>query len=251
MNISDQELEIFARHLILKEFNNDALKNLINCKLVMVGMGGIGCPATQYLVSAGIKNIKLIDSDVVEKNNLNRQTLYSFKDIGKYKSDIAKKKLLGINPECKIESINDYLNSTNIDKNFSNASLIIDSTDNWKSMKLINKYCVDKSIPLISASAVGFDSQITFFRNLPNKHLCLQCIFPNNIEPDLSRCDTVGVMGTATGLTGIIVAQKTINYLLDEKIEDNLMLMVNTKSLIITKIKIKKNKNCKCLEKNC
>ena len=134
-------------------------------------------------------------------------------------------------------------------KNFSNASLIIDSTDNWKSMKLINKYCVDKSIPLISASVVGFDSQVILFKNLPNKHLCLQCIFPNNNEPDISRCDIVGVMGTAAGMAGFIVAQKAINLFLEKNFDDNYITMVSIKSLKIENIRIKTNFDCKHLQK--
>ena len=96
--------------------------------------------------------------------------------------------------------------------------MIIDATDNWKSMILINKYCVNKSIPLVSSSVVGFDSQVTLFNNFPKKHLCLQCIFPNKKEPDLARCDSVGVLGTAAGIAGLIVAQKTIKFLFRKKI---------------------------------
>ena len=249
MNISEQELQIFSRHLILKEFNEKSFNYLQKQKITIVGLGGIGCPAAQYLVSAGIKKIKLIDGDIVQKTNLNRQILYSIKDIGKPKVEIAKKKLNNIYPECKINAISSHLESKNINKYLNNSSLIIDATDNWKSMLLINKYCVNKSIPLVSSSVVGFDSQVTLFNNLPKKHLCLQCIFPNKKEPDLARCDSIGVLGTAAGIAGLIVAQKTLNFFLEKRL-DNSMTIVDIKSLKIDNLKIKKNTNCQYIVKN-
>ena len=156
---------------------------------------------------------------------------------------IAKKKLNGINPECNINTIFSHLELKNMNKFLKNSSLIIDATDNWKSMILINKYCVNKSIPLVSSSVVGFDSQVTLFNNVPENHLCLQCVFPNKKEPDLARCDTVGVIGTAAGITGLIVAQKTLNFFLEKKL-DHYMTIMNIKSLKIDNLKIKKNANC-------
>ena len=139
MNVSEQELEIFSRHLILKEFNERAFKKLQKQNIVLIGLGGIGCPAAQYLVSSGIKNLKLIDGDIIQKTNLNRQILFSINDVRKSKVEIAKKKLQGINPECKINAISCYIESQNINKYLKNSSLIIDATDNWESMILINK----------------------------------------------------------------------------------------------------------------
>ncbi len=246
MNISEQELEIFSRHLILKDFNDSNFKKLQKKKVTIVGMGGIGCPTAQYLVATGIKNIKLIDGDKIEKNNLNRQILYSIKDIGQHKTNIAQKKLNNINPECNIQNIYSNINVKNINKFLNNSSLVIDTTDNWKTMILINKYCVKNSIPLISSSAIGFDGQVMIFKNSKKKHLCLQCLFPNKKEPILSRCDTVGIAGTAAGMTGLATAQKAINFLISNK-EDNYITIINTKSLKITNLKLEKNKNCQML----
>ena len=249
MNISEQELQIFSRHLILKEFNEKSFNYLQEQKITIIGLGGIGCPTAQYLVSAGVKKLKLIDGDIIQKTNLNRQILYSIKDIGKHKARIAKIKLNNINPECNIDAIFSLLESKNINKYLNNSSLIIDATDNWKSMILINKYCVNKSIPLVSSSVVGFDSQVTLFNNLPKEHLCLQCIFPNKKEPDLARCDSMGVLGTAAGIAGLIAAQKTLNFFLEKKL-DNFMTIADIKSLKIDNLKIKKNKNCQYNVKN-
>jgi len=245
----NQELEIFSRHLILKEFKEDSFKNLQKQNISIIGIGGIGCPAAQYLVSAGIKNLKLIDSDVVSLSNLNRQILFNTNDVGKYKSIVAKKKLLNINPNCKIKALKIKIKEKNIIEYLKNSSLIIDSTDNWETMILVNKFCVKNSIPLVSASVIGFDSQVTLFLNNKKKHLCLQCIFPNKIEPDLARCDTVGVLGTAAGAAGLISAQKTINYFITKK-NNEFMTMVDMKTLKINSFRLKKNRKCSILKEN-
>lgn len=246
MSISEQELEIFSRHLILKDFKESNFKKLQKKNVTLVGLGGIGCPTAQYLVATGIKNIKLIDGDKIEKHNLNRQLLFSINDIGQWKTKIAKKKLNNINPECKIKNIFANINNQNINKLLNGSSLVIDTTDNWKTMILINKYCVKNSIPLISSSAIGFDGQVILFKNSPKKHLCLQCIFSNKKEPILSRCDTVGIAGTAAGMTGLATTQKAINFLINND-EDNYITMINTKSLKITNLMLEKNKNCQML----
>ena len=129
------------------------------------------------------------------------------------------------------------------------SSLIIDATDDWESMKTINKYCVTNSIPLISTAVVGFDSQVALFYNQLNKHLCLQCLFPNNKEAKIARCDSIGVLATAAGIAGIIAAQKTINFFIEKKLE-NIMTIVDIKSFKINNIKIKKNLKCRYSKKN-
>jgi len=249
MKITEQELEIFSRQLILKEFDLPIFNNLQKKKISVIGLGGIGCPTSQYLVASGVKKLNLFDKDIVQKTNLNRQLLYSIKDIGKNKAFVAKQKLLGINPDSEIKSYDKNITKKNINL-LKNSSIIIDASDNWQTMKLINKYCVTHCIPLISSSVIGFDAQVILFKNAIDNHICLQCIFPNTEEPKLARCESVGVMGTATGLAGIITAQKTINYLLQLKNEKNVITMIDTKSCIIRNIITIKNDNCINYKKN-
>ena len=244
MNIKKEELEIFSRQLILKDFNEENFNELQKKEISIVGLGGTGCPLAQYLISSGIKKLNIFDGDTIEKTNLNRQTLYSIDDIGEKKSKIAKKKLLGTNPNAIINSYDYRITNENLDL-LKNSSIIIDASDNWGTMRLINEYAVTKNLPLLSISVVGFDIQIILFENASHNHLCLECVFPNQTEPELGRCETIGIMGTAAGLAGIISAQKTINFLLkfDEKI--NILTLVDVKLLSISHIKTKKNINCK------
>ena len=248
MKISEKELKIFSRHLILPEFNGKNFELLQKQKITIVGLGGIGSPISIYLASTGIKHFNLIDSDKVEITNLNRQILFTTKDIGKKKSQVAKKRLLGINPKCNIIESSSYLNEKNIKKSLEKTSLVVDATDNWKSMILINKYCVENSIPLVSVSVVGFSGQVAIFENSLNQHLCLQCIFPNEKEPELARCQTVGILGTVAGLVGLITAQKIINFFIGTK-DTKYLTLIDAKTLNMHNVRIKKNKNCKCLKK--
>ena len=243
MTITDEELEIFSRQLILKDFDEKSFNKLQNQTISIVGIGGIGCPLVQYLVACGVKNINIFDDDIVKKNNLNRQILFGIEDIGEKKNLIAKKKLLSINPYIKINSYDCRIKNENLDL-LKNSSMIVDTSDNWLTMRLINKYSVKNNIPLLSASAVGFDIQIILFKNKINTHFCLQCIFPNKNEPDLARCDTVGILGTTAGLAGIISAQKIINYFMDFNDSTNILTLIDSKTLSLNNIKSKYSDKC-------
>ena len=242
--ITEQELKIFSRQLILKDFNEKNFEFIQQQHVVIVGIGGIGCPVAQYLVATGIKNLTLIDNDIIQLSNLNRQILFSTHDLGKKKVDVAKEKLSAINPKNNIKSVPTMLSQKNAHKHLSNASLIIDTTDNWKSMILINEYCVKNSIPLLSCSVIGYDGQVILFKNKKKRHLCLNCIYPNQKEPNLPRCDTVGVLGTAAGLIGLISAQLTINFFTNHYDNIEKLILINSKLIKIDYIKIKNNDSC-------
>jgi len=244
MSISEEELEIFSRQLILNDFNEKSFSELQNKVVSIVGLGGIGCPLAQYLISCGIKNIKMFDDDIIKKNNLNRQTLYTLKEIGRKKTVVAKEKLLGINSHANINIYDKKITSKNLNL-LKKSSIIIDASDNWITMRLINNYSQKNNIPLLSASAVGFDIQIALFENNKKNHLCLECIFPNKKEPNLARCDTVGILGTAAGLAGILSAQKTINFFMKFNDNNNLLTLIDCKTLSVNHIKIEKKVDCK------
>jgi molybdopterin/thiamine biosynthesis adenylyltransferase len=241
---TENEYEIFSRQFILKEFSEDNLKILSKIKIGIVGMGGIGCPLSQYLVSSGIKELLLVDGDRVEKSNLNRQILFNSNDIGKKKVDVAKEKLKLINTECKINNIDKNIDSLNLNS-LKECSIIVDATDNWLTSKLLNEYCLKNSINFLYSSAVRHDLQIILFNNSKTtNHLCLNCIFPNKDDVDLPRCTTVGISGISAGLAGLITAQKIINFSLNLKDETNILTISDGKKLSIDNIIIKSKHDC-------
>jgi len=243
MNYSDYEYEIFSRQFILKSFSEKNIGKLSTSTVSIIGLGGIGCPLATYLISSGIKKLQLIDADTIEKSNLNRQILFTSEDIGEKKVIIAQKKLLKINPNCQIKIIDENLSKINSDKLF-NSSIIIDTSDNWKTMKLVNEYCVKQSLPLISSSVVGFDVEVALFENKENYHLCFNCLFPNENDVEIPRCDTVGVSGIAAGMAGLITAQKTINFLINLNIESNILSLLNVLNGDLQNINLKNNNKC-------
>ena len=244
MKIIEEELEIFSRQLILKEFNEKSFYKLQNKKISIIGLGGIGCPLAQYLISCGIKNLDIFDNDIIKKSNLNRQTLYTINDINKNKTDVAKARLLQINPHANIKNYKKKITRNNLEL-LKDSNIIIDTSDNWQTMKLINKYTSTNNIPLLSSSVMGLDIQLILFNNLKKNHLCLECIFPNQEEPNLSRCDKVGILGSTAGLAGIISAQKTINFLMNFNKNNELLTLIDCRILSINHIKVKKKENCR------
>jgi len=243
MTYTDYEYEIFSRQFILKVFSEQNVEKLEKSKISIIGIGGIGCPLATYLVSSGLKYIQLIDGDIIEKSNLNRQILFTSDDIGQKKVIIAKKKLLKINPNCQIKIIDENLNKSNIN-NLCNSSIIIDTSDSWETMKIVNEYCVKESIPLVSSSVVGFDVEVAIFENKKNHHLCLNCLFPNKNDIDLPRCDTVGVSGIAAGMAGLLAAQKTINFLINLNQKNNILSLLNVLKEDLQNINLKNNSKC-------
>ncbi len=243
-NYSENEYEIFSRLFIMDEYSEKNLRKLSNIKIGIVGMGGIGCPLSQYLVSSGIKELLLVDGDIIEKSNLNRQILFSLNDLGKKKVDVAKDKLQIINTECKITTINQNINSLNL-QSLENCSIVVDATDNWITSKILNEYCLKNSIDFLYTSALRHDLQIILFDNsTKDNHLCLNCIFPNRYDVELPRCSTVGISGISAGLAGLIAAQKIINFSLKLKNETNIMTVSDGKKLSIDNIIIKSKHNC-------
>ena len=243
-NYSETEYEIFSRLFILNEFSEKNLKKLSKIKVGIIGLGGIGCPLSQYLVNSGIKELLLVDGDIVEKSNLNRQILFNLNDIGEKKVNVAKQKLQLINSEAKITAIDKNVSSINI-TTVNECSILVDATDDWITSKLLNEYCLKNSINFLYSSALRHDLQVILFNNTnKNSHLCLNCIFPNKDDVDLPRCSSVGISGISAGLAGLIAAQKIINFCLDLRDETNILTVSDGKKLSIDNIIIRSKHTC-------
>jgi len=242
MSYSDLEYEIFSRQFILQDFNEENILKLNNAKIAIIGLGGIACPLVQYMVSSGFKNLIFFDGDKIEKSNLGRQILYNLEDIGKFKTIIAKDKLLKTNPNCNISAYSEYLTIENINL-LLESDIIIDTTDDWLTSKLINKFCVQNSLSYIFSSAINYNIQICLFKN-QNEHVCLNCLFPNEEEAELARCETVGISSICAGIAGLITAQKIMNTLLNIKDEGNILTLINITDFSMNNIYVKNNVNC-------
>lgn len=206
--LNDRQFMRYSRQLLLSEIGEIKQERLLNAKILIIGLGGLGSPCAHYLVGAGIGQLTLVDNDTVHVSNLHRQTLYSTFDIDKSKSQSAKKRLLAINPDCQIEVIDHQLSETELSQQVKLADLVLDCTDNMPSRLLINQVCITQQKTLISASAIGFQGQITLFEP-PYQHGCYACLYPDGQEV-VRNCQTAGVLGPVVGIIGSLQALEAI-----------------------------------------
>ncbi len=214
------------------------MKPIKKSKISIVGLGALGSVVSKLLTKIGIGNLNLIDRDIIELNNMQRQILYNKKDVNKLKAIVAKEKLEKINSKIKIQSYAIDLNYKNIDKLLKNSDLILDCTDNLETRFLINDYCLKNKIPFIYAGVLADKGML--FNIIPNKP-CFNCIFNNVITKE--TCDTAGVLNSIVNLIGNLQVSQAIKILTNKKYEENLVYINITKNEFM---KIKVNKLNKC-----
>ena len=243
MRLSSQDLKFFSKQILLKDIGISGQKKILKSKVLIVGLGGLGCPLLIYLVSSGVGKIGIIDDDKIEVGNLSRQILYNFDDVGKYKVETAKKKVIKINPKVKIVSYKKKITKINISKIASKFDIICDGTDNFSTRFLINDYCKSKKKILISAAISKFEGHLfnfDFKKNIP----CYRCFIPKN-QSIRSNCEDEGIISPLAGILGTLQANEVLNTILNKnKVLKNTMLIVNTHLSSFKKIKLTKNPDC-------
>ena len=213
-DFTKEELLRYRHQLILTEVGNKGQEKLKNAKVLVVGAGGLGCPALQYLCSAGVGTIGIIDFDTVELHNLNRQILYSTDDIGKPKVEIAAGKLKSQNPNVSFIVFNEILNKKNGKEIISRFDIIVDGSDNFPTRFLVNDICAELNKPLVFGSIYKFEAQLAVFNYKNNKNLRDVYGEPPDSE-DAPGCNESGVLGVVPGILGVFMANATIQLILD------------------------------------
>jgi len=212
-SLSQDESLRYARHLTLHEIGLQGQKKLKSAKVICIGAGGLGCPALLYLAAAGIGTIGIVDDDFVDLSNLQRQILFTTEDVGKPKSEMAKKRLLALNPNLEIVTYQNKLTHDNILTILPGYDVVIDATDNYASRYLINDACHLLKIPDVFAGISQFSGQCAIFA-LPN-HACYRCLFPEiPNKNDTPNCVDAGVIGVLPGILGNLQAMETIKLIL-------------------------------------
>lgn len=242
----------YCRQNLLKVLNKQKQKQLSNSTVVVVGLGALGSRTVELLSRAGVKNFILIDRDIIEITNLQRQTLYTEKDINLPKADCTKQHLLEIDITQNIKAIVDDLTKENIEnlipiknqKSINKIDLILDCTDNMQTKLLLNKFSIQNKIPLVYATVLQTRGYV--FNVLP-KGPCLSCFLEDPAE-FLGSCDIHGILNTACSLISTIQANESIKVLTKQQPETNLIFADIWKNEI-TKIKVKKNSSCKICTK--
>ena len=210
--------ERYARHLTIKEVGEQGQLKLMDSKVLLIGAGGLGSPSAYYLAAAGVGTIGLVDHDVVDRSNLQRQILHTEDRIGVPKVESAKQAITALNPNVEVRTYQTLLNPDNVEEIFADYDVIVDGTDNLTARYLINDACVKLGLPNVHAAVYRFDGQITVFWPAYSKDRggCYRCMFPEPPPPELApSCAEAGVLGVMPGVFGLLQAVETLKILLD------------------------------------
>ncbi|MCC8042338.1 MAG: molybdopterin-synthase adenylyltransferase MoeB [Oscillospiraceae bacterium] len=213
MAFSNEQLERYSRHIILKEVGAKGQNKLLSSSVLIIGAGGLGAPAAMYLAAAGVGTVGIADADEVELSNLQRQIIHSTEDLGKAKVQSAKEIIERMNPDVKVNTYRIFVDSSNIADLIKDYDFIIDGTDNFPAKFLINDACVMAGKPFCHAGIIRFKGQLMTY--VPGKGPCYRCIFKNPPPKDaVPTCKQAGVIGAMGGVIGSLQAMEAIKYLL-------------------------------------
>ncbi len=214
-SLNKSQVERFSRQLVLKNIGAKGQKKILSSKILIVGVGGLGCPAAENLVRAGIGTIGLIDNDIVNLSNIHRQSLFTSKDIKKSKVIVAAKKLKEINPSTKIKTYRSRLNINNIQNIIKDYEIIIDGSDNFKTKFLINDYCIKFKKKLVTGAISKFDGHVFTFDFKDKKTASLKNFYQQNeISDENLNCEFMGVLGTTASIVGTTQANEALKMIM-------------------------------------
>jgi len=244
-NLSRDEILRYSRHLLIPEVGLEGQRKLKNSSVLIIGTGGLGSPVSLYLAAAGIGRIGLVDYDVVDSSNLQRQVIHGTSTIGKLKVESAKAKLLDLNPDIQIDIFNEPYTSENALRIAKDYDIILDGTDNFPTRYLTNDVAVFLGKPNVYASIYRFDGQVSVF--YAKEGPCYRCLFPEPPPPGLvPSCAEGGVLGVLPGTIGTLQATEALKVLLGigEPLIGKLLLY-NALDMTFDFVKLKKNPNCR------
>ena len=243
MKFTIKDFRRFEKQIILKKISISGQKKIKNSKVLIIGMGGLGCPLLTYLASSGVYNIGIVDHDRVELSNLSRQIIFNSSDIGKFKVTQAKKRVDKINPNIKIKKYKEQITKKNIKKILKNYDIVCDGTDNFDTRYIVNDECKKSKKILISAAISKFDGHLFKF-SFKTKGSCFRCFMPNKPNEN-KNCDTEGIFSPVAGILGSLQANEVLKTILDLKDDlNNSVLIFDSLKTYFRKAKINPNKLC-------
>jgi len=212
--MSEAQSKRYSRHLLIPEVGEQGQFKLLDSRVLLIGAGGLGSPAAYYLAAAGVGTLGIIDADVVDESNLQRQILHNTKRIGQYKAESARETLEALNPDVKVITYLERLDESNVARIIADYDVILDGTDNFPTRYLLNDAALLANKPVVHGSVFRFEGQLTVFK--PNEGPCYRCLFPEPPPPELApSCAEAGVLGVLPGIIGLLQAIETIKLLLD------------------------------------
>ena len=244
MDFSEEQITRYSRHILLPEVGGKGQKKLANARIFVVGAGGLGSPVALYLAAAGVGTIGLIDSDVVDLSNLQRQVLHYTPDVSRSKVLSAKEKIKALNPDVTVETHEDRFTSQNALELIRHYDVVIDGVDNFPAKFLINDACFFANKPLVHGGILRFDGRL--FTIIPNKSACYRCIFKAPPPPGLvASCQEAGIIGAVAGIIGTLQATEAMKLVLGigRPLTDRI-LDFDARTTHFREVRTKRNPNC-------
>lgn len=233
----------YDRQIKLPSIGEEGQQHLLDSRVLIIGMGGLGSPVALYLAAAGIGHLVLSDYDVVEESNLQRQIIHTQKSINHLKVDSAKERLLAINPEIRVTTLGYELNQQALQEEVESADAVVDCTDNFPSRFSLNRITVELKTPLISGAAIRQEGQIATFDSRDPENPCYQCLY-SDTDLEGMTCAFEGVVAPVVGIIGTMQAQETINVLLGRSALTGKLMLLDAQSLEWQRIRLPKKSNC-------
>ncbi|HBP89175.1 MAG: molybdopterin-synthase adenylyltransferase MoeB [Nitrospira sp.] len=244
MSFTEDQITRYSRHILLPEVGGKGQKKLSQAKVFIVGAGGLGSPVAYYLAAAGIGTIGLVDGDVVDLSNLQRQILHHTSDVGRSKVVSAKEKIQAINPDVQVNIHEERMTSRNARELISHYDVVIDGVDNFPAKFLINDACYMENKPLVHGGILRFEGRV--FTIIPNQSACYRCVFKNPPPAGVvPTCQEAGIIGVVAGLIGTIQATEAIKLILNigTPLTDRI-LDFDARTTAFREIRIKRNPLC-------
>ncbi|TFI57182.1 HesA/MoeB/ThiF family protein [Sphingomonas parva] len=214
MTLTDAQLDRYARHIVLKEIGGEGQKRLLAATVTLIGAGGIGSPALQYLAAAGIGRLRVIDDDRVSLDNLQRQILFGTGDVGRGKAEVAGEAVSRLNPDVRFEAVTARLDAGNAGALIGETDLVLDGSDNFATRLAVSDHCTRARIPLVSAAIGQFQAQIGTFRGWEQARPCYRCFVGDAFDAeDCDTCSELGVLGAMAGLAGSFAALEAVRQI--------------------------------------
>jgi adenylyltransferase/sulfurtransferase len=245
--VNDEQLDRYARHIILKEIGGAGQQRLLGAHAVLVGAGGIGAPAIQYLAAAGVGHLTLIDDDQVSLSNLQRQVLFATDDIGQPKVEAAEVAVALLNPDIKVTGHQLRLTPDNAADLLAGADVVIDGSDNFATRLAVADTACASRIPLISAAVGQFDGQLAVFRGWEADKPCYRCLVGHDPDRPEMSCADQGVLGALTGMIGSLAAIEAIRAIVPFGVDPaGSLLLVDALNFRFRTIGLPKDPGCGC-----
>jgi sulfur-carrier protein adenylyltransferase/sulfurtransferase len=243
--LSPEQRARYSRHLLIPEVGEEGQQRLLDARVLLVGAGGLGSPASLYLAAAGVGTLGIVDADVVDESNLQRQIVHSTDRLGEPKVESAKRTLEALNPDVHVVPYQERLTSENVDRILGDGwDVIVDGADNFPTRYLVNDASIWHGIPVVHGSIFRFEGQVTVFA--PGVGPCYRCLFPQPPPPELApSCAEGGVLGVLPGIIGSIQANETLKLVLDRG--DSLagrLLLFDALSTTLDEVSVRRNPEC-------